>query len=78
MTGPKQAEAVAYWNRASGVVWVEFDDGTETETLAEGVADELSAYDALARGGFFRQKNWLIVPGVPQRRYVDVTRAAAV
>lgn len=75
MTAPDPAQAIAYWNKVSGAVWVEFHDGSAAEALAEGVSDELSAYDALARGGFSRQKNWLIVPGVPQRRCVDVLRA---
>ncbi|WP_138230345.1 hypothetical protein [Mycolicibacterium aubagnense] len=62
----------AVWNTATGVVWVEFADGRTPLQLAEGVHAELDAYDAVVGAGFSRRANWLIVPGVPQRRSLDV------
>lgn len=75
MTTLNQTGTIAFWNKDSGAVWVEFDDGTPAEELADGIRDELAAYDALVRGGFSRRHNWMVVPGIPRRRSVDVFRA---
>lgn len=71
------AADTAMWNTETGEVWVEFTGGRDPLRLASGVHAELDAYDAVVRSGFSRRSNWLIVPGVPQRRSLDVFDSSA-
>lgn len=67
----------AYWNTVTGNVWVAPVGASAPEsniTVAREAVSELRAYDALTAAGFSRQANWLIVPGAPHLRSLDVTR----
>lgn len=64
----------AFWNTATGALWVQSADG-EISPLGVSVTDELSAYDALTTTGYVRISNFLIVPGVPHVRSLEVHAA---
>lgn len=66
----------AHWNTVTGSLWVKCASSGDVIADVNGVVDELGAYDALTSAGFSRRANWLIVPGAPHLRSLDVTRTA--
>lgn len=65
----------ARWNTVTGAVWVCAADGATVASCSGEAFDPLAAYDAVAAAGFRRSANWLILPGMPHMRCLDVTPA---
>jgi hypothetical protein len=61
----------AIWNTDTGQLWVQTEWGG-LASFRDNVTTESDAYSALAEAGYIRNANFLIVPGVPHYRKVEV------
>lgn len=63
------APATAFFNRTSGVMWMEYADGRLVHLAREGVCTPHAAATVLAEIGAVRLSDWLLVAsGAPMRQ----------